>query len=70
MYTIHLTKEELDSAIIQIGARIDELKVVQKEAGKKEDIKRVIDMERFMEPIVSVKEKMMNERYSHPNYKR
>lgn len=68
MYTLHFTKEELDSAILQIGARIDKLRDIQKEAGKKADIKRVIEMEKFIEPIISVKEKMMNERYGLSNY--
>ncbi|MCY8228771.1 hypothetical protein MOC30_14370 [Bacillus spizizenii] len=68
MYTLHFTKEELDSAILQIGARIDKLRDIQKEAGKKADIKRVIEMENFIEPIISVKEKMMNERYGLSNY--
>jgi hypothetical protein len=63
MYKIELTKEEIDAAIIQLGARLDALKQVQLEAGKKGNIESVIEIEKFMQPIISAKEKMMSERY-------
>lgn len=61
VYKVEFTREELDSAIVQIGARIDSLKELQKSAGKKEDIERVLEIEKFIQPIISAKDKMMDE---------
>lgn len=62
-YSFTLTKEEVDSTLIQMGGRIDELKEMQKKAGKDEDIARVLELENFMKPIISAKDKMMKVRY-------
>jgi hypothetical protein len=63
MYKIEFTKEELDGIIIQVGARIDDLKEIQKREGKSGNINRVLEIEKFIQPIISAKDKMMFERY-------
>ncbi|MGM7720640.1 hypothetical protein [Metabacillus sp. Hm71] len=63
MYVIELTKEEVDAGLIQIGARLDALKEIQKEEAKKENIKRVLEIEEFTKPIRSMYEKLQKERY-------
>lgn len=63
MIKVEFSKEELDAAIIQVGARLDALKEIQKEEGKKENIKRVIEMEEFMKPIRSFYDKIFNARF-------
>ena len=63
MSQIEFTKEELKAVVIQVGARIDELKALQKEAGKNEDIRRVIELEEFLKPIESGYQKMVHELY-------
>ena len=63
MYKLEFTKEEIDATLIQIGARIDDLTRIQKEEAKKENIKRVLEMEEFMKPIISFRQKLMNVRY-------
>lgn len=64
-YTVEFTKEELDALLIQVGARVDSLKQAQKDAGKSENIERVLQLEKFMQPIISGKEKMEKERYRY-----
>lgn len=63
MYKVEFTKEEVDAAMIQIGARIDELRKLQKEAGKKEDIGRVLEIEKFIQPIKSFQQKLTDVRF-------
>lgn len=63
MYKLNFTKEELDSLVIQVGARIDHLKELQKKEAKNENVSRVIEIEKFLQPIVSAQEKMINELY-------
>jgi hypothetical protein len=62
-YKFTFTQEEVDAALIQIGARIDSLKDSQLKEGKNGNIKRVLEIEKFMQPIISFKEKLMIERY-------
>jgi len=62
-YKIELTKEEIDAVVIQIGARIDALREIQKREAREENIERVIKMEGFMQPIISAKEKIENAKY-------
>jgi len=57
---ITLTKEESKALITQIGARIDDLKLQQKEAGRKENIDRVLEIEEFIKPIKSGYQKLMD----------
>lgn len=61
MITIQFTKEEVKALITQIGARIDDLQAIQKQAGKKEDIKRVLEIEEFLKPIKSGNQKLLDE---------
>lgn len=63
MYKVEYTKEELDALMIQIGGRIDELKELQVTEAKRGDVKRVIEIENLMQPIVSGLRKMTDERY-------
>ncbi|OBG93861.1 hypothetical protein A9X05_09160 [Mycobacterium sp. E3298] len=63
MYKVEFTKEEIDASLIQIGARIDDLKKIQKEEAKKENVKRVLEMEEFMKPIISFRQKLMDVRF-------
>jgi hypothetical protein len=63
MYKFEFTKEEVDAAIIQLGCRLDELKLLQKEEAKNENVQRVIELEEFMKPIRSFYEKLLNRRY-------
>lgn len=62
-YLITLTKEEVDSTLIQINGRIQELKEMQIQAGKDENIARVLELENAMKSIISAKDKMMKVRY-------
>ena len=64
-YKVEFTKKEADSISAQISARIDALKELQTEAGKEGNIKRVIELEEFMKPIISAKEKVNRERYKN-----
>lgn len=63
MYKLEFTKEEIDAGLTQVGARIDALSLLQKEAGKKEDIDRVLQLEEAMKPIKSFRQKLMDVRY-------
>lgn len=56
---VKLTKEEINAGLIQIGARIDDLQQIQKSAAKNEDIKRVLELEEFMKPIISLRDKLL-----------
>lgn len=60
MYKVEFTKEEVEAAMIQIGARIDALGDIQKEAGRKEDIARVLQLEEAMKPIKSFRQKLID----------
>lgn len=60
MIVIQFTKEEIEALIIQIGARIDDFQALQKQAGKKEDIKRVLEIEEFLKPIKSGNQKLLD----------
>ncbi|MET3209725.1 UNVERIFIED_CONTAM: hypothetical protein ABIC26_002672 [Paenibacillus sp. PvR008] len=63
MYKVDFTKEEMDAAIIQTGARIDALADLQKQEGKKENIQRVLEIEEALKPIRSFRQKLMDVRY-------
>jgi hypothetical protein len=63
MYKVEFTKEELDALLIQICARIDDLKQLQKDEARKENVKRVVEIETFIQPILSGKEKMGEARF-------
>ncbi|MFJ3388898.1 hypothetical protein [Lysinibacillus sp. NPDC086135] len=63
MHTVSYTKEELRAILIQLGGRIDDLKGLQVKAGKNGDVSRVLELENFMKPILSGKEKMEIELY-------
>lgn len=63
MYKVDFTKEEIDAALIQIGARIDALTDLQKQEGKKENIRRVLEIEEALKPIRSFRQKLMDVRY-------
>lgn len=61
MYTLQFTKEELDISITQLGARIDHLKALQVDAGKAGNVGRVVELEEYMKPLISAKDKMLQE---------
>lgn len=61
--TVDFTKDELRALVVQVGARIDHLKEEQKQAGKNEDVRRVVEIENFLQPIVSGYNKMTGELY-------
>lgn len=63
MYKVEFTKAEAESIMIQIGARIDKLREIQKNEARNENIERVIQMEEFLKPIISAKEKVEKEFY-------
>lgn len=58
--TIQFTSEEIESALIQIGHRLDQLKEIQIKAGKDGDVGRVLSMEDFMKPIKLFRDKLIN----------
>lgn len=60
---IDFTKDELRALVVQVGARIDHLKEEQKQAAKNEDVRRVIEIENFLQPIVSGYNKMTEQLY-------
>lgn len=60
MFTVQFTKEEIEALVIRIGAIIDDLQAIQKQAGKKEDINRVLELEKFMIPIKSGNQKLID----------
>lgn len=64
MYTIEFTENELDLAIIQLGARLTYLKNHQKDESKKGNVARVIELEGFIKVIQTAYNKMLNTRYS------
>ena len=53
MRKLELTDEERQILLIQIGARIDHLTNLQREEGKNENIKRVLELEELMKPLRS-----------------
>ena len=53
MRKVELTNEERNAIILQVGARIDHLMNLQREEGKKENIKRVLELEELMKPLRS-----------------
>lgn len=63
MYNVEFTREELDALLIQIGSRIDALRQLQKDEAREENVGRVIEIETFIQPIISGKEKMEKELY-------
>jgi hypothetical protein len=60
LLTVNFTNEEVKALITQIGARLDDLKAIQKQEAKKENISRVIEIEKFMEPIKSGYQKLID----------
>lgn len=60
---INFTKEELSALVTQVGARIDHLKEEQKQAAKNEDVRRVIEIETFLQPILAGHKKMTEQLY-------
>lgn len=63
MIKLEFTKEEIDAGMIQLGARLDALKEIQKEEAKNENIERVLQMEESMKPIRSMYDKLMAARF-------
>lgn len=59
LFTVELTKEEISSAIIQLGARIDSLKGIQKDYALKGNVEEVLSMEKFISIVVNTQNKMM-----------
>ena len=57
---ITLTKEESKVLITQILYKFDDLKLQQKEAGRKENIDRVLEIEELLKPIKSVYQKLVD----------
>jgi len=57
---ITLTKEESKVLITEILYKFDDLKLQQKEAGRKENIDRVLEIEELLKPIKSVYQKLVN----------
>lgn len=64
LYRIKLTEDEMDAIITQLGARLDELSMTQTREAKNGNVSRVLELEEFMKPIVSGKQKLEKERYS------
>lgn len=60
---VDFTKEELRALVVQVGARIDHLKEEQKIAGKNEDVRRVVEIETFLQPILTGYNKMTEQLY-------
>ena len=60
---VKFTKEELNALVVQVGARIDHLKEEQKRAAKNEDVRRVIEIETFLQPILAGYNKMTEQLY-------
>lgn len=58
--TITFTPQEAEAIINQIIARIDDLSLHQKEAARKENIPRVLELEEFMKPIKSGYQKLLD----------
>lgn len=63
MLTICLTEAEAEAIIIQISARLDDLREIQVQEGKRGNIDRVLELEKFMEPIKSGKKKLEDALY-------
>ncbi len=63
VYKIELTREEVEVGITQLGTRITELSEIQKQEAKKENIKRIIELEELLNKIKSVQNKLMNSFY-------
>lgn len=60
MCKVVFTKEEIRALLIQINARIDDLKQIQKQEAQDGNVKRVIEMEEAIEPILSGRDKMLD----------
>jgi hypothetical protein len=60
---IDFTKEELSALVIQVGARIDSLKEKQKQEAKNENVSRVVEIETFLQPILTGYKKMTEQLY-------
>lgn len=60
---VKFTTEELSALVVQVGARIDHLKEEQKKAAKNEDVRRVIEIETFLQPILAGYSKMTEQLY-------
>lgn len=62
-YTVNLSKSEIDMLILQLGARVDDFKEMQLVAGQKGDIKRVLEIENGIIPLVGGLKKLQEVRY-------
>ena len=63
-YAVSFTKSEIDMLILQLGARVDEFKEMQLTAGKNGDIKRIIEIENGIVPLLSGINKLQEVRYN------
>ena len=63
-YCVKLSKSEIDMLILQLGARVDDFKEMQVIAGKEGDIKRVIEIENCIVPLVSGVKKLQEVRHA------
>lgn len=59
-YNLLLTKEEVDALLTQINGRIDSLKALQKEEAKNGRVERVLEIEKFIQPILTGRDKLIN----------
>lgn len=67
--SIEFSKEERELAIIQLGARIDEMTPLLSEAGKKGDTKRVVELAQHIENVRKVRDKFyVKQRDRAPRY--
>lgn len=62
-YNVTFNVKEVDIFLIQLSARVDYFKNEQVKAGKNGDIKRVIEIEEGIKPLLSGIKKLENERY-------
>lgn len=63
MYNVEFNKEEIDAAILQIGARIEVLKEILEFAVRKNDVKGVLEYEGLIKVVGSARSKMVAARY-------
>lgn len=62
-YKLEFSKEEMDILILQVGARLDYFEQLQMQEARNGNVKRVIGIEKNVEPLKTALNKIRECRY-------